>query len=135
MGRVYVDDPLLFPEAAHHAGESDGVFEVRGGTTESQVPEVVGGTDGCEDERAEQGAHPGGGKEVVVVGLNPARAIESETACRDHAVDMGVVVELSGPGVQDDGEAELCTKHVGGEGGQCPSGCVEEDVVDGLLIA
>jgi hypothetical protein len=135
FGRLEVDDPLLVPEPPHQAGESEGVFEVAGRAAEPQVAEVVGGANRREDQSAEQGSHPGGWEEVVALWLNPPRAVESEATGRDDTVEVGVVVELSGPGVQDDGGAELRAEHVGGEGVQCTSGRIEEQVVYGLLIA
>src|SRR5262249_9556691 len=71
------------------------------------------------------------GEEEVLAGLNPAVGRAVETAAGNNAVEVGMEHELTGPGVQDEGETDLSPETFGvtAEGEQ-GFGCGREEQVE-----
>jgi hypothetical protein len=78
---------------------------------------------------SKQGREDFDGEEEVVLGRVPG-AVVVEGAAGDDAVEMRVEVELSGPGVEHGGDAELCVEppRIGGELEERGGGGTEEQV-------
>ena len=72
-----------------------------------------------------------------VLGGKPLLAIGREAAGGHQIMDMGMVVEMARPGLQDTDEAERATDPTGvaGEFLQGRSGSAEQEIVHQLLVA
>ena len=68
--------------------------------------------------------------------MDPALVIGRQTAGRDHAVDMRMMLEILSPGVQHAEEADLCAEmlRIGGDLQQRGGAGAEQEVVDDLLV-
>jgi len=90
----------------------------------------------CEDQSAEAVGEDSEREEEALMRGDPAFGGSVESASGDDAVDMGVVVEVASPGVQDGGDGDLATEEagIGGEITECAAGRAHEDGVDLLGI-
>ena len=66
----------------------------------------------------------------------PTPAVGTQTAARDHTMQMRVMQQILAPGMQDGDEADLGAQvlRVGGDGAQGLGGGMEQDVVDDRLV-
>jgi hypothetical protein len=72
-----------------------------------------------------------------MLGGKPLLSIGGEAASGHQIMDMGMVVEITGPGLEDTDEAELATHPTGVEG-ELLQGCrgsTEQEIVNQLLVA
>jgi hypothetical protein len=129
-GRLDVDDPFgLAGQAREESPPGDCVGSARTILGEGDGPLFAKLGETLEHELAEEGLHAGGGEEEFLA-LDPPGAVEAETAGGDHAVEVGVVEELAGPGVKDGGDSELGAEGLLGEEGEGGSGRGEEEGVE-----
>ena len=68
--------------------------------------------------------------------MNPALVIGRETAGRDHAVDVRMMLEILPPGVEHTEETDLGAEMlgIGGNLQQSRGAGVEQEVIDDLLV-
>jgi len=125
-GLFGIDDPVLPGEAAgelaKRRGIDLGIFE---GPCFEEVDKPF------EEFAAEDLRERRDGEEEVLAGLNPAVGRAVETAAGNNAVEVGMEHELTGPGVQDEGETDLSPETFGvtAEGEQ-GFGCGREEQVE-----
>jgi hypothetical protein len=87
-GRAAIDYPILFPDVAGSEGEEVGLFQ------------------GVTELGAEEGGQSGGRQEEVFFREAPA-SFGGDTAAGDEAVEMRVIAQVTGPGLQDSHHADL----------------------------
>ncbi len=71
-----------------------------------------------------------------IAGLNPARVIGGQTARRNHAVDMGMMLQVLSPGVEHAEEANLSAEvlGIGSDFQQRRGAGMEEQAVEDALV-
>lgn len=112
-GALGVDDPVGTFGRAHELAAI--------GLAEVDVARVAEIDEALEKAAAEHLAQCGDGEEEVAVGgLDLLRTVGAEAAAGDDGMQMRMEEQLAGPGVQDEGEADLGAEPfgVGGEGEQ-----------------
>jgi hypothetical protein len=123
-----VDDPVLAVETVPQAGEGGRVGELGAGAgeIESAGRDLAG--EGGKELPAEEPGEDADGEEVAAAGADPAGAVGCEPPARDEAVEMRVELEVTGPGVEDGGQAEASAEAVGveAEGEERARGRAEE---------
>src|SRR5439155_1395884 len=107
-GALGVDDPVLAVELILEAGEGVGVGERGAAAGEVEVAGGVRAGEGGEKLASEEAAEDAHRKEVAAGGGDPPRRVEREAPTRDDAVEVGMELEVAGPGVQHGGHAEAC---------------------------
>jgi len=117
--RLHVDDPVAGP----------GV----GGDRIEEVGTAQGVTHRAAKDRREDVA---GEEEIAVSGGDPACTVGRESAAGDQDVDVRVIPQILGPGVQDgeDRRAGAEVAGIGGEGEQGLGGGAQERVVHRSLV-
>jgi len=131
-GLFGIDDPVLPGEAAgelaKRRGIELGIFE---GACLEELDKPI------KELPAEDLRERRDGEEEVLAGTDPAVGLAVETAAGNNAVNVGVEQELTGPGVQDEGEADLGTEALGvaAEGEQGVGGGREEQVEEHAAVA
>jgi hypothetical protein len=119
-GRFTVHDPVLLPGLRRHLAVEGSFLE---GITELGAEDLAESFDG----RQKSG----------MLGGKPLLGIGGEAASGHQIMDMGMVVEIAGPGLEDTEEAELATHPTGVEGEllQSRRGSTEQEIVNQLLVA
>jgi len=119
-GWFTVHDPVLLPGLRRHLAVEGSFLE---GITE------LGAEDLAERFNGRQKSGMLGGKPLLGIGGEPASG--------HQIMDMGMVVEIAGPGLEDTDEAELATHPTGVEGEllQSRRGSTEQEIVNQLLVA
>jgi len=119
-GRLTVHDPVLLPGWRRHLAVEQSFLE---GITELGAEDLAKSFDG----RQKSG----------MLGGKPVLGIGGEAAGGHQIMDMGMVVEIAGPSLEDTDEAELATDPTGIEGQLLEGrrGSAEQEIVNQLLVA
>jgi hypothetical protein len=122
-----VDVPMFAVELAHDGAPVGWVGVLR----QAQGEVAQGKAEVVKQLAAKQAGQDLGGQEEVVAGIAPL-AIGIEAAGGDQAVDVGVLVEVTAPGVQGHEDAGQSAEElgIGAQGEQALAGAVEEDAVE-----
>ena len=103
---------------------------------EAQFTGPVGANECFEEQPSEQPRqHPYRQEESGLAG-NPLLTIDRETTTRNDPVNMGMVSQGRSPGMQDQGEADICPQvfRVTGDDAQGPGRCLEQDLIDHRFV-
>jgi len=93
-----VDDPLGAGDAIEELGESS--------VGQAEGLALMCATERCHEFALEEPAEDANGKEKAPVEVNPSVALRREATGRDHAVQVGMKLQIPRPRVQHSGEAE-----------------------------
>src|SRR5262249_15848161 len=131
-----VDDPSLLSELGAEAEEALCIGETGGSAVEAELGLPVRVAQAREHLAAEEFAHDPHWKEEVRKRADPSLSIERQPATSDDAVDVWMKEQLSRPGVEDAGDAELGAEAMGiaTELEQCLRSASEEHVEDLFAI-
>src|SRR5450759_2269518 len=90
----------------------------------------------CQKETAEERAEDLDGQQELAAASDPAFVIGRQAAGGNHAVEVGVKVQILTPGMEHGEEAGgyAQTLRIGGNGEQRFGGGAEENLVDDLLV-
>lgn len=132
-----IDDPIGIVQLVHERGEALRGIEPRAAAGEFEPPLMARSLEGKEKLAAEEPAEDPHREEETGLGGDPCFAVRGKSAGGDDNVEMGMEVELAGPGVQHGSEAEQTAQvlWVGSELEQGFRGRLEENVIDDLGIA
>ena len=136
-GALGVDDPVLAVELILEAGEGVGVGERGAAAGEVEVAGGVRAGEGGEKLASEEAAEDAHRKEVAAGGGEPPRRVEREAPTRDDAVEVGVKLEVAGPGVEHGRHAEVRAEPGGiaADGEEPLSGGAEPQGEETLAVA
>jgi hypothetical protein len=128
-----------FPRAVgSQVGHKDpAILEAGEFREELKFARVEGRCETFEEQAAEQTRQHPDGQEEPRPASHPACAIGREAAARHDAMDVGMMIEVLSPGVQDGGEADLSAEMPGiaGDRRQRLCGGLEQEPVDlGLIL-
>src|SRR5271165_2997201 len=135
-GRFAIDHPVVPEQLTEPGGEHLGLSELIQIAIEAELPFAAGALQGCHELTAKNPAQYLDGKKERVAGVDPSGVIQRESTGGDHAMDMGMMLELLIPGVQHAEETDLGAQ-VPGIARHFEQGCgagAEQQVVDDLLV-
>src|ERR1019366_1161905 len=123
-----VDYPFLVPERGQGTGQSGRIAEWSEVAEELEFTGSVGLFQRLEKQSAEEGAEDFHGEEEFAATGNPAFVIGRQTAGGNHAMEVGVEVEILSPAMEHREEAGGNTEmlRVGSNGEQGFGGGLEE---------
>src|SRR5271165_5961169 len=131
-GRFAIDHPVMPEQLAEPSGEDLGLREPFQIAIETELSFATGALQGCHELTAKNPAQHFDGKKERVAGVDPAGVIQRKSTGRDHAMDMGMMLELLIPGVQHAEETDLGAQ-MSGIASHFEQGCgagAEQQVVD-----
>ena len=105
-GRLGVDDPIGFLQPLEKASERGGLRQSSQGALEAKLALLIGLEKQSTELAPEQATQHAVGQEEVVRRADPPRPVQGEAAARNDTVEMGVVMQVLAPGVEDTEEAD-----------------------------
>src|SRR5271166_4777552 len=135
-GWLAIDHPVVPEQLAEPRGEDLGLSEPFQIAIEAKLPFAAGALQGSHELTAKNSAEHFDGKKEGVAGGDPVGVIQRESTGGDHAMDMGMKLELLIPGVQHAEETDLGAQ-MSGIARHFEQGCgagAEQQVVDDLLV-
>jgi hypothetical protein len=135
-GRFGVDDPFMFTVSAQELAEGIGIgygFEFGKELQFSMVESLLEVEEEFLTEQARKDANRQ--KESIPAG-NPSAVVGRQSACRDDAMQVGVMQQCLGPSVEHGKEADFGSEvfRVGSDGAEGFGACPEEDGVDHAFV-
>src|SRR5271157_1185304 len=135
-GRFAIDHPVMAEQLAEPSGEDLRLSEPFQMAIEAQLSFAAGALQRCHELTAKNPAQHFDGKKERVAGVDQVGVIQREPTGWNHAVDMGMMLELLIPGVQHAEETDLGAQ-MSGIASHFEQGCgagSEQQVVDELLV-
>ena len=135
-GWFAIDHPVMAEQLPEPRGEDLGLSEQFQIAIEAELPLATGALQGSHELTAKHSAKYLDGKKERVAGSDPAGVIGGQTTGGEHAMDMGMKLELLIPSVQHAEETDLSTEMSGiaGDLEQGFSAGAKQQVVDDLLV-
>jgi hypothetical protein len=136
-GTFGVDDPAPAVEAIGEAREGVRVGELGTGAAKIELSLAVGALEVGEELAAEERREDFDGEEMAVAGRRPLRAVERDATAGDDAMQVGVELQVAGPGVQhgrDAGDGAE-TGGVAPQGEERPGSGAEQNCEDQPSVA
>ncbi len=123
-------------EWSHIAGKGSGVAKRHEIAKELEFTGGISAGKGIQKESSKAGAEDFDGEQEFRVGGDPAVMVGRKPAAGDHAMQVGMEVEILPPGVEDGEKAGFHTEALGvsGNGEESLGGDAEEQVVDEFLV-
>lgn len=109
-GAFGVDDPGFLVESIAEGSPGQGILQVGETSGQMQLALLSGFEERLDEEMFEAFPQNLDRQEVARTGVDPTLGIRGEPACRDDAMDVGVMGEVLRPGVQHGGEPDLGAK-------------------------
>src|ERR1019366_3113696 len=106
-GRFAIDHPVMPEQLAEPSGEDLGLSELIQIAIEAELSFGAGALQGSHELTAKHSAEHLDGKKERVAGVDPVGVIQRESTGGDHAMDMGMMLQLLIPGVQHAEETDL----------------------------
>jgi len=135
-GALGINDPVLLVEGREPLPEPGALGQLGSAVVELEQALVVGSPQSSEELPSEETAEDVYGEKEAVSAVLPVRPVSRDAAAGDDAVDVGMVLEVLAPGVQDGQDRDFGTE-VLGRGGDLAEGLsrrLEQDVVDDPLV-
>jgi len=131
-----VNHPLDISYGCQISGKGSGNAKRFERAKEVQAPGVKGVLQLRQKQPAKQPREHAYRQEETRTAGDPALAIGTQAAARNHAMQMRVMLQILAPGMQNGDEADLGTQVPGidSDGAQSFGGGVKQDVVDGGLV-
>src|SRR5271157_3792823 len=135
-GRFAIDHPVMPEQLTEPSGEHLGLSELIQIAIEAEFSFAAGALQGSHELAAKNPAPHFDGKKERVAGVDPVGVIQTESTGREHAMDVGMMLEPLIPGVQHAEETDLGAQMSGiashfEQGGGAGA---EQRVVDELLV-
>ena len=135
-GQLAVDHPVLTEEGTEERSEGSRFrqkFEV---PVEAQLAVVEGPFESGDKLAAEDSPQHLDGEKEAIAGGDPALVIGRETTGRDHAMEMGMKLQLLIPGMEHAEEADFGAEMAGiaGDFEQGLGAGTEQQAIDDLLV-
>src|SRR5271165_5236731 len=135
-GWLAIDHPVMPEQLAEPSGEDIRLSEPFQIAIEAKLPCAAGALQRSHELTPKNPAQHLDGKKERVAGVDPVGVIQRESTRWDHAMDMGMMLELLIPGVQHAEEADLGAE-MSGIASHFEQGCgagAEQQVVDEFLV-
>src|SRR5664280_877059 len=135
-GRFAIDHPVMAEKLAEPSGKDLGLSKLIQIAIEAELSFAAGALQRSHELAAKNPAQHFAGKKERVAGVDPVGVIQRESTRWDHAMDMGMMLELLIPGVQHAKETDLGAE-MSGIASHFEQGCgagAEQQVVDDLLV-
>jgi hypothetical protein len=136
-GRLGVNDPILAEEGTNQSPEKLGITKGLLISVKSEFPLSEGALKAGHKLTPKHPAEDLPRQKVGRAGLNPARMIGGQSARRNHAVDMGVMLQVLSPGVKHAEKADVCAEVLGSGGNfqeRRGAGLEEQPIEEALIL-
>jgi hypothetical protein len=135
-GWFAIDDPIVAEELPEKRGESLGLGEQLEIAVEAELAGGEGTLESGDELAAEDTTEHLDGEKEAIAWVDPTPVIGREAAGRNHAVNMGMMLQLLIPSMEHAEEADFCAEMLRGASDfeQGFGAGAEEQVVDDLLV-